>query len=196
MWVGARPSHRRRGDPHSRPPRVRARVADMYDERAAEDSPLVLPADARRPGPVPGLSRDHAIATSRLRRLRPSSRNRARRRSAASSSASGDGERSTFGERQLAHGVDRHDVDVHVRHLFADDQHADAHRVPLEPLGAADLLRDEEQMDGEVGIEVDPVVDLLARHDEHVARVASARSTGTRPRGRRATRTGPGTRPR
>ena len=33
-------------------------------------------------------------------------------------------------ERQLAGGVDRHDVEVRVRHLLADDEHPDARRVP------------------------------------------------------------------
>jgi hypothetical protein len=31
-------------------------------------------------------------------------------------------------------------------------------------------LRDDEQVPGELGVEVDPVVDFLARHHEHVAR--------------------------
>src|SRR5438876_8869725 len=60
-------------------------------------------------------------------------------------------------------------MDVRVRHFLADDHHADSHRVPLEPLRLADLLRDGEQMSTELGVEIDPVVDLLARDDEHVA---------------------------
>ena len=72
-------------------------------------------------------------------------------------------------ERQLVGGVDRHDVQVRVRHLLADDEHPDPPRLPFEVLGAADLLRDREQVRGERGLEVDPVVDLVAGDDERVA---------------------------
>ena len=49
-------------------------------------------------------------------------------------------------ERQLAGRIDRHHVDVHVRHLFADDQHADTGGIPFESLREPDLLRDQEQV--------------------------------------------------
>jgi len=72
-------------------------------------------------------------------------------------------------ERQLAGVVDGHDVQMRVRHLFADDQHADALWLPLGLLRAADRLGDREEMRGERWFEVDPVVDLVARHHERVA---------------------------
>ena len=40
-------------------------------------------------------------------------------------------------ERQLAGGVDRHDVDVGVRHFLTDDQHAHATRMPFGVLRTA-----------------------------------------------------------
>ena len=46
FWVGARPSHR--SDVVNVPaftPSSRRVVTDMYDERAADESPLMLPAD-------------------------------------------------------------------------------------------------------------------------------------------------------
>ena len=46
MWVGARPTPlERRRVAHARSPGFARAVADMYDERAADDNPLVLPAD-------------------------------------------------------------------------------------------------------------------------------------------------------
>ena len=42
-------------------------------------------------------------------------------------------------------------------------------RVPDALLRLADPLRDLEEVRGEIGIEVDPVVDLVARDDERVA---------------------------
>ena len=67
--------------------------------------------------------------------------------------------------------VDRYDVQVRVRHFLADDQQrrsrAGFHDALLR---TADPLRDLEEVRGELGIEVDPVVDLGARHDERVAR--------------------------
>src|SRR5689334_12032199 len=57
-----------------------------------------------------------------------------------------------------------------MRDFLADDQHADAARVPLRLLRLADVLRDLEEMRGELRRDVDPVVDLLARHDERVPR--------------------------
>ena len=65
-------------------------------------------------------------------------------------------------EREFVGGVDRHDVQMRVRHLFADDEHADAPRLPFEILGPADLLRDPEQVRGERRVEIDPVIDLVA----------------------------------
>ena len=91
-------------------------------------------------------------------------------RSAASSSASGAGDRSMSANDSSLGDVDRHDVDVHVRHLLADDQHADPRagstRAAARGRSAA---RPMNRCAASVGIEVDPVVDLVARHDEHVA---------------------------
>ncbi len=60
---------------------------------------------------------------------------------------------------------------VGVRDLVADDHHADAPRVERLLLRLADGLRHREQVTGEDGIEVDPVVDFPPGHDERVARV-------------------------
>ena len=56
-------------------------------------------------------------------------------------------------------------------HLVADDQHADAAGVERRHLRLADGLRHLEEVRGELGVEVDPVVDLGAGHHQRVAGV-------------------------
>lgn len=73
------------------------------------------------------------------------------------------------GEVESVDVVDRHDVDMGVRDLEACDEQADALRTECDPLCCSDRTRDGEDVRGDLGIEIGPVIDLGAGHDEGVA---------------------------
>ena len=55
-----------------------------------------------------------------------------------------------------------------MRHLVAGDDHADPLAVEHLLLRPADAVSDLEEMAEQIGRSVDPVIDLLDRHDEHM----------------------------
>ena len=73
-----------------------------------------------------------------------------------------------FGCERVGIIIAGYDVDVGVRHLVAGDDDADtlAAECPLLCLG--DLVADREQVRRQLGGRVDPVIDLLDRHDQRV----------------------------
>jgi hypothetical protein len=73
------------------------------------------------------------------------------------------------GEVHVVHAVDGHDVEVDVGHLEAGDHQPDPGGGEGRHLRLADALGDAQQVGVEIGIEVEPVVDLLDRHHQGVA---------------------------
>ena len=75
---------------------------------------------------------------------------------------------------QVVQASDRYDVDVAVRHLETGQHHADPLRLESRHLRAADRLRGFGEVAEQRGFEVDPVVDLLSRHNQRMARAKRA----------------------
>ena len=76
-----------------------------------------------------------------------------------------------MGEVEVRHRVDGHDVDVGVGHLETGDHQAHPGGGEGLLLGPADGVGDLHEVGGQVDGEVDPVVDLDAGDDQHVAPV-------------------------
>ena len=99
---------------------------------------------------------------------RPIAVSSARIAAAAASSSSRSTCSAALANATLGHRVRRDHVDVGVRHLVAGDDHPD----PLAPerslLRQTDHPRHLEEVGDEVGRGIDPVVDLLDRHHQHV----------------------------
>src|SRR3954451_21758481 len=78
-------------------------------------------------------------------------------------------ERGCIGEGELPHVVRGDDVNVCVRHFVAGDDQADSFAVERPLLRLSDQMADREEVRREVVGGIDPVIDLLDRHDERVA---------------------------
>ena len=169
---------RRRGVRRVR--RARGRSASCAGSVRSRPSTTARSCSRACTAPSPARSTSSTAVSRRPRcgRARAGARAGARRRRRARRSRATVGVR----ERQLVGMVDRHDVQVRVRHLLADDQQADAARLPLEILGLADLLRDGEQVRGERRARGRSSGRPRRAARRACGRASSARSTGTRPR--------------
>lgn len=71
---------------------------------------------------------------------------------------------------EVVHPVYRNNMEMGVRHLETGNHQRNPLRFEPEIEGEPDLLRDRHQMVGKLRVEVDPMVDLLARHHQRVPR--------------------------